>query len=156
LRPLNRRMPGWSKGINASRQITALSENRSRIDVFYLRLKDAVHHRQTSLGTPGPSGRALRDDATDQEPESIRHFRDEGVVTQLTRTSPGEMALTYEGGASRLELHRLIPLLAEQENSNPFLFVDRLSLTRPTGVAAFSLEPTYLESRFTVRLLINK
>lgn len=140
-----------------SREISALKGNRSRIDALYLRLKDAMYHRQTSSGSPGlMPGHALKDEATDPEPDGIRHFRDSGVIAQLARTNPGEMALTYEAGVSRLELHRLVPLLAEQENSNPFLFIDRLSLSRPNGVPAFSPEPTYLEARFTARLLITK
>ena len=139
-----------------SLEISALKDNRSRIDAFYLRLRDAIYRRQTSPGLPEPLGHALKDDGTDEEPDSVRRLQDGGVITQLTRTNPGEMAVIYEAGASRLELHRLIPLLAEQENSNPFLFIDRLSLSRPAGVVPFASEPTYLETRFTARLLMNK
>jgi hypothetical protein len=43
--------------------------------------------------------------------------------------------------------------LAEQENSNAFLFLDRVYLSRPISVPPFSIDPTYLDVRLTVRIL---
>ena len=52
-----------------------------------------------------------------------------------------------KSGSNHLELHRLLPLLAEQENSNAFLFIDKLDLTRPDEIPAFSTNPTGLQTR---------
>jgi hypothetical protein len=134
----------------------ALQANRSRIEALYLRLKD-------SLAGPralpvGSSNRSVPrpDDPGEQGTRIIQQLNDAGVITQQTRTMPGEMAQVHEAGASRLELHRLIPLLTEQENSNAFLFIDRIVLTRPSSVPPFSSEPTYLDARFTIRLMTSK
>jgi hypothetical protein len=59
----------------------------------------------------------------------------------------------FEAGSNNLELHRLLPFLAEQENSNAFLFLQRVDLARPAGVPAFSMNPTALETRLLIRVL---
>ncbi len=140
----------------ANRRLTAelsgLRSSRPRIEALYLRLRDSVAPPRALLAT------ADRPAPRPGEPEvltdrALQGLNDAGVITQPTRTAPGEMARVYEAGASRLEMQRLIPLLAEQENSNTFLFIDRLVLSRPSSVPAFSKDPTYLDTRFTFRIL---
>jgi hypothetical protein len=133
----------------------ALQAKHSRIDALYLRLKDSL---AGSRASPMGSNRSVPrpEDPVEQGTRVIQQLNDVGVITQQTRTMPGEMAQIHEAGASRLELHRLIPLLTEQENSNAFLFIDRIVLTRPASVPPFSSEPTYLDARFTVRLMTGK
>ena len=134
----------------------ALQANRSRIEALYLRLKDSLAGPR-ALPVGGNNRSVARpEDAVEQGIRVIQLLNDAGVITQQNRTMPGEMAQIHEAGASRLELHRLIPLLTEQENSNAFLFIDRLVLTRPLSVPPFSSEPTYLDARFTVRLMTGK
>jgi hypothetical protein len=133
----------------------ALQANRSRVEALYLRLKDSLAGpRALPIGN---SNRAARsEEPVDQGTRVIQQLNDAGVITQQNRTMPGEMAQIHEAGASRLELHRLIPLLTEQENSNAFLFIDRIVLTRPSSVPPFSSEPTYLDARFTIRVMTGK
>ena len=133
----------------------ALQAYRSRIDALYLRLKDSLAAPRVLAA--GSNRSAVRpEDPVDQGTRVIQQLNDAGVITQQNRTMPGEMAQIHEAGASRLELHRLIPLLTEQENSNAFLFVDRIVLSRPSSVPPFSSEPTYLDARFTIRLMTGK
>lgn len=133
----------------------ALQANRSRIEALYLRLKDSLASPHV---LPAGSSRPLPrpEDPIEQGTRVIQQLNDAGVITQQDRTMPGEMAQIHEAGASRLELHRLIPLLAEQENSNAFLFIDRIVLARPSSVQPFSSEATYLDARFTIRLMTGK
>lgn len=134
----------------------ALQANRSRIEALYLRLRDSLAGpRALPIGGSNRAG-ARPEEPVDQGTRVIQQLNDAGVITQQNRTMPGEMAQTHEAGASRLELHRLIPLLTEQENSNAFLFIDRIVLTRPASVPPFSSEPTYLDTRFTIRVMTGK
>ena len=64
-----------------------------------------------------------------------------------------ETSVSFEVGSNRLELHRLVPFLAEQENSNAFLFVDKLDLVRPLAIPSFSMNPAGLETRLLIRVL---
>jgi hypothetical protein len=133
----------------------ALQANRSRIEALYMRLKDSLAGpRAVPIGSNRAGARG--EEPVEQGTRVIQQLNDAGVITQQNRTMPGEMAQTHEAGASRLELHRLIPLLTEQENSNAFLFIDRIVLTRPSSVQPFSSEPTYLDARFTIRLMMGK
>ena len=47
------------------------------------------------------------------------------------KRAAAKRSVSFEVGSNHLELHRLIPFLAEQENSNAFLFIDKLDLARP-------------------------
>ncbi|MBV9489856.1 MAG: hypothetical protein JO069_09055 [Verrucomicrobia bacterium] len=137
-----------------AKEILELRASQSRIEAIYLRAKDSI---VTPRAVSAIANRSLPrpDETLEQAPGFIQQLNDSGIVTHLNRTPPGEMAQVYEGGASRLELHRFIPVLAEQENSNAFLFVDRLALNRPASVPPFSAEPTYLDARFTFRVLMS-
>jgi hypothetical protein len=134
----------------------ALQANRSRVEALYLRLKDSLAGpRALPIGSSNRAA-ARSEEPVDQGSRVIQQLNDAGVITQQNRTTPGELAQIHEAGASRLELHRLIPLLTEQENSNAFLFIDRIVLTRPSSVPPFSSEPTYLDARFTIRVMTGK
>jgi hypothetical protein len=134
----------------------ALQANRSRIEALYLRLRDSLAGpRALPIGSNRSAPRP-EEPPVEQGTRVIQQLNDAGVITQQNRTMPGEMAQIHEAGASRLEFHRLIPLLTEQESSNAFLFIDRLVLTRPSSVPPFSSEPTYLDARFTIRLMTSK
>ena len=133
----------------------ALQANRARIEALYLRLKDSLAGPR-ALPAAGSRSVSRPEDPAEQGTRVIQQLNDAGVITQQNRTMPGEMAQIHEAGASRLELHRLIPLLTEQENSNAFLFIDRVVLTRPSSVPPFSSEPTYLDARFTLRVMTGK
>jgi hypothetical protein len=133
----------------------ALQANRSRIEALYLRLKDSLAGPR-ALPVSSNHSAARPEDPVEQGTRLIQQLNDVGVITQQNRTMPGEMAQIHEAGASRLELHRLIPLLTEQENSNAFLFIDRIVLTRPSSVPPFSSDPTYLDARFTIRVMASK
>ncbi|MEY2603892.1 MAG: hypothetical protein QOH31_1676, partial [Verrucomicrobiota bacterium] len=78
------------------------------------------------------------------------------VVTQPARVPNGETAAIYLAGSSTLEFSRVVSLIAELENSNAFLYFDKVALNRPAAVPAFSTAPTYLDGRFTLRLLSGK
>jgi hypothetical protein len=54
-----------------------------------------------------------------------------------------------------LEFHRVLPLFAQEENSNVFLFIDHLELLRPKTTEPFSEHPTALQSRLRVRMLTS-
>lgn len=142
----NRRLADESK---------ALQANRSRIEALYMRLKDSLAGPRAGSISSNRAG-ARPEEPVDQGSRVIQQLNDAGVITQQNRTMPGEMAQIHEAGASRLELHRLVPLLTEQENSNAFLFIDHIVLTRPSSVPPFSSEPTYLDARFTIRLMMGK
>ena len=71
------------------------------------------------------------------------------VPSAVTRT---EASSSYDLGSTRFEFHRLIPLIAQAENSNVLLFFDHLELVRPKTTEPFSLRPTALQARFTARI----
>jgi hypothetical protein len=90
------------------------------------------------------------------EPAGIAGFTQAGLIVQPVRVPNGEMSIIYEAGTASLEFHRLVPLLAEQENADLFLYFDRVLLSRPASIPPFSADPTYLETRLTIRMLTSK
>jgi hypothetical protein len=140
-------------------EIQGLKRSQAKVSAMYVRLTDAIVGPKGLEGTHGtvtvnPLHSRLPDLAS--RPFAIQQLAVAGVVVQPTRPSPGEAAITYEAGCSKLEFQRLVPLLAEQENSNAFLFFDRVFLSRPGSTQPFSREPTYLDARFSIRLLSSK
>jgi hypothetical protein len=134
-------------------EIFGLKADQSRVKALYVRLRDAIYNaRATNVSRVSVATR-LRSLDQDATPAFLKGLIEAGGVARPERVPPGENALIYEAGCSRLELQRLIPLLAEQENSNAFLFLDRVTLSRPESVPAFSAEPSYLNARFTIRIL---
>jgi len=137
-------------------EIHGLQLSQAKVSAMYVRLNDAIVGPKGLEGTRGSAAVNSRLAELDRRPFPIQQLAEAGAVIQPTRPSAGEAALTYEAGSSRLEFQRLVPLLAEQENSNAFLYFDRVFLSRPNAVRPFSRDPTYLDARFSIRILSNK
>jgi hypothetical protein len=135
-------------------KITDLKGAAERIKGLYLRLQD-------SMGTPAKTTQELpslakstaKENSSQSAPEPIEDFRKAGFETLPAAEKRSESSKAFDLGSNRLEFHRIVPLLAQEENSNPFLFIDHLALLRPPATEAFSRKPTALQSRLTVRLL---
>jgi hypothetical protein len=143
-------------------EINGFKLSRSKIDVLFNRLSESIFRARTAELTRSPAGdpaaRSLLEnrETIDQEPLVISRMTEMGVVTQPARAVNGEAALAYLAGSSTLEFSRLVSLFAELENSNPFLYFDRVVVNRPSSVPPFSDQPTYLDGRFFVRILSQK
>jgi hypothetical protein len=129
-----------------SRKIAELKAASVRINGLYLRFQEPPPSTP-SAQFPLSSVAGLRQ----TEPVVIQDFVKAGFVAvpsgaMLTDTS------SYELGSTRLEFHRLVPLIAQAENSNPFLFLDHVQLFRPKSAEPFSMKATALEARFTARI----
>jgi hypothetical protein len=136
-------------------EIEEIKAMQSKISAMFVRLNDAVFRRLSESGqkTGRPRMRVLNDD---RRPSPVQMFADAGLVVQPGKASPGESSAIFEAGSSRLEFQRLIPLLAEQENSNAFLYFDRIFINRPAAIQPFSELPTYLDTRFSIRILASR
>jgi hypothetical protein len=139
-------------------EINGLKLSQARINALFTRLNESVARTKTSELNRGSANRSLlaNPETVDQEPFAIDRMTEMGVVTQPARVPNGENAIIYIAGSSTLEFSRVILLLAELENSNAFLYFDKVVLNRPATVPAFSTAPTYLDGRFTVRLMSGK
>ncbi|MBV9273901.1 MAG: hypothetical protein JO333_08400 [Verrucomicrobia bacterium] len=139
-----------------AKQIEGLQLSKSRIDALFLRLSDSVIAPRgvSSLHVGQSSSSNLEGSAI--EPTGIGAFTQAGFVVQPLRVPNGEMSVICEAGTANLEFHRLVPLLAEQENADLFLYFDKVVLSRPASVRPFSNDPTYLDTRLTIRLLTSK
>jgi hypothetical protein len=129
-----------------------LRTNEPRIKAIYTRLNDAVVIRKAGDRLPSP-GAAIRSQKTTGEPPVIRAFRENGCDVVYSPNELGNLSVTYALGSTGIEFHRLVPLIAQEENSNSFLVVDSLELTRPEGTAPFSQKPTALNAHLVLRLL---
>lgn len=139
-------------------EIDGLKVSQPRINALFARLNESVARTrslelsQSSTNRPPTANR----EAIEQEPFVISRLTEMGVVTQPSRVPNGEIATIYIAGFSTLEFTRAASLIAELENSNAFLYFDKVVLNRPAAVPAFSTTPTYLDGRLTVRLLSGK
>jgi hypothetical protein len=139
-------------------EIDGLKLSQPRINALFARLNESVARTrslelsQSSTNRPPTANR----EAIEQEPFVISRLAEMGVVTQPSRVPNGEIATIYIAGFSTLEFTRAASLIAELENANAFLYFDKVVLNRPAAVPAFSTAPTYLDGRFTVRLLSAK
>ena len=139
-------------------EIDGLKVSQPRINALFARLNESVARTrslelsQSSTNRP-PTGNR---EAIEQEPFIISRLTEMGVVTQPSRVPNGEIATIYIAGFSTLEFTRAASLIAELENSNAFLYFDKIVLNRPAAVPAFCTTPTYLDGRLTVRLLSGK
>jgi hypothetical protein len=139
-------------------EIDGLKLSQPRINALFVRLNESVARTrslelsQSSTNRPPTANR----EAIEQEPFVISRLAEMGVVTQPSRVPNGEIATIYIAGFSTLEFTRAASLIAELENSNAFLYFDKVVLNRPAAVPAFSTVPTYLDGRLTVRLLTGK
>jgi Type II secretion system (T2SS), protein M subtype b len=138
-------------------EIDGLKLSRARIVALFTRLNESiVKGKSSELGRNLSSRLPVAAPEGDQEFSVIARMTEMGVVTQSARVPNGETATIYVGGSSNLEFTRLVSLIADLENANAFLYFDKLSLNRPAAVPAFSIRPTYLDCRFTVRMLGGK
>ena len=134
-------------------EIQALKALQPHIYAMFARLNDAVFNPKAAEAGQTSGRSRLRPLDAHERPSAIEAIVDAGVVVQPGRPALGETSAIFEAGSSRLEFQRLIALLAEQENSNAFLYFDRLLLNRPAAVPPFSELPTYIDARFSIRVL---
>jgi hypothetical protein len=130
------------------RKVLELRSASVRIDGLYLRLQDPL----TPQIAQQPS--ALVSDAhpAATEPMIIQDFVKAGLKAVPSGAAHSESSVGYQLGSDQLEFHRLVPLIAQEENSNVFLFIDHLELTRPKATGPFSMKPTALQTRLTARI----
>ncbi len=124
-----------------------------RISATFTRLNDGIIRAVSidgRLPTPGRSPKRNLEYADSKVAKSLQEI---GLVVKSLQEGRRETSVSFEAASNHLELHRLIPFLAEQENSNAFLFVDKLDLLRPLEIPAFSVHPTELQTRLLVRVL---
>lgn len=132
------------------RKLTELKAAAVRINSLYLRLQDPIVPARESRQLPAINGPNARQN--EPEPVAIQDFTKAGFVAVQGIKRRHEASAVYELASDRLEFHRVVPLFAQEENSNAFLFVDHLELKRPATTEPFSLKPTGLESRLRVRM----
>jgi hypothetical protein len=139
-------------------EIGGLKVSQARINALFTRLSESIVRKRNPEINENSTNRSLlaNRDTVDQEPSVISRMSELGVVSQLSRVPNGEAAIIYMAGSSNLEFSRVVSFIAELENSNPFLYFDRVALNRPPSVPPFSTAPTYLDCRFTIRLLSAK
>jgi hypothetical protein len=134
-------------------EIQGLKAIQPKISAMFARLNDAAFNPSVAERGKNSGLSRVRPPNGDERPSTIQLIADAGVVVHPGRPIAGESSAVFEAGSSRLELERLISLLAEQENSNAFLYLDRLVLSRPAATPPFSEAPTYIEARFSIRIL---
>jgi hypothetical protein len=137
-------------------EIRGIKAIQPKISAMFVRLNDALFIPRIVETGQGSARTHMRSPNGDERPSAIQMMADAGVVIHPARLTPGEASSIFEAGSSRLEFQRLIPLLAEQENSNAFLYFDRLFLNRPAAIPPFSEAPTYIEARFSIRMLATR
>jgi hypothetical protein len=139
-------------------EIEGLRVSKARIEALYTRLSDTMiaSRGTSSLHINSTPTTPLTGDGSSFEAAGITGFTQAGLIVQPVRVPNGEMSIIYEAGTVGLEFHRLVPLLAEQENADLFLYFDKVVLSRPANIPPFTTEPTYLETRLTIRMLTGK
>jgi len=139
-------------------EIEGLRVSKPRIEALFSRLSDTMiaSRASSSLHINSSPALPLNNENSSSEPAGIAGFTQAGLIVQPVRVPNGEMSIIYEAGTASLEFHRLVPLLAEQENADLFLYFDKVLLSRPANIPPFSTDPTYLETRLTIRMLTAK
>ena len=139
-------------------EIEGLRVSKARIEALYTRLSDTMiaSRGASSLHINSTPPAPLNGDSPSFEAAGIAGFTQAGLIVQPVRVPNGEMSIIYEAGTASLEFHRLVPLLAEQENADLFLYFDKVLLSRPPSIPPFSTDPTYLDTRLTIRMLTGK
>ena len=134
-------------------QTADLKANENRIKALYTRLGDAILKRPLPNRNvrPAPAGKNRVQPGTLSP--IVKGFTESGCKVVSAANTDGDLSLKFNIDSDKLELHRLLPLLTEQENSNAFFVVDSLTLTRPDQTPPFSLKAVALESHLTIRLL---
>jgi hypothetical protein len=129
-----------------SRKIAELKAASVRINGLYLRFQEPPSPNPSAQFPLSPVA-GLRQ----TEPVVIQDFIKAGLLAVPSGAMLNDTS-SYELGSTRLEFHRLVPLIAQAENSNPFLFLDHVELIRPKSSAPFSMKATALEARFAARI----
>jgi hypothetical protein len=139
-------------------EIEGLRVSKARIEALYTRLSDTMiaSRSASSLHINSTPTTPLSSDGSTLEAAGIAGFTQAGLIVQPVRVPNGEMSIIYEAGTASLEFHRLVPLLAEQENADLFMYFDKVLLSRPPNIQPFSTDPTYLDTRLTIRMLTGK
>jgi hypothetical protein len=139
-------------------EIEGLRVSKARIEALYTRLSDTMiaSRSASSLHINSTPTTPLNGDDSSLETAGIAGFTQAGLIVQPVRVPNGEMSIIYEAGTASLEFHRLVPLLAEQENADLFMYFDKVLLSRPPNIQPFSTDATYLDTRLTIRMLTGK
>jgi hypothetical protein len=139
-------------------EIDGLRVSKARIEALYTRLSETMiaSRGASSLHINSTPTMPLTGDSSSFDAAGIVGFTQAGLIVQPVRVPNGEMSIIYEAGTASLEFHRVVPLLAEQENADLFLYFDKVSLSRPASIPPFSTDPTYLDTRLTIRMLTGK
>ena len=135
------------------RHLAELRSSAQKITAVFTRLNDGIIRVagiEGRLPVPGRNPKSNLEYGDSKEAKSLQEF---GLVVKSFQEGHHETSVSFEADSNRLELHRLVPFLAEQENSNAFLFVDKLDLVRPLAVPSFSMNPAGLETRLLIRVL---
>lgn len=135
------------------RHIFELGAARQKISATFTRLNDGIIRVTGTEGRLPTPGRNSKGESEYDDSKVAKSLREYGLLVKLIQEGRREASVSFEVGSNHLELHRLLPLLAEQENSNAFLFIDKLDLTRPDEIPAFSTNPAGLQSRLQIRVL---
>jgi hypothetical protein len=139
--------------LQAERRIAELHSAAQKIGVVFTRLNDGIERVFSSEGRLPTPSQNPKSKSHESDSRAARLLRENGFGVSSLPGARRESSVSFLVGSDHFELHRLVPLLAEEENSNAFLFVDKLDLVRPLLVPAFSMNPTSLETRFTIRVL---
>ena len=139
-------------------EIEGLRISKARIEALYTRFSDTMiaSRGTSSLHINSTPTAPLNGDNSSFETAGIAGLTQSGLIVEPVRVPNGEMSIIYEAGTAGLEFHRLVPLLAEQENADLFLYFDKVLLSRPPSIPPFSTDPTYLDTRLTIRMLTGK
>jgi hypothetical protein len=151
----NRQINDQLEAINlqAQRHIAELHSAAQKIGVVFTRLNDGIERIVSSEGRLSTPSQNSKSKSQGSDPRAAQLLRENGFGVTSLPGARRESSVSFLVGSDHFELHRLVPLLAEEENSNLFLFVDKLDLVRPLLVPAFSMSPASLETRFTIRVL---
>jgi hypothetical protein len=128
------------------RKILELRSATVRIDGLYLRLQDPLTSTPQTMQQPA----GVRPNSA--EPMAIQDFVKAGLTAVPSGTVRSESSVGYQIGSDQLEFHRVVPLIAQEENSNVFLFIDHLEFVRPKATGPFSMKATALQTRLTARM----
>ena len=118
-----------------ARKVLELRSAAVRIDGLYLRLQDPLASTPQGPQQPPIPGSGQRPSGT--EPMAIQDFVKGGLKAFPSGSVHSESSVGYQLGSDQLEFHRLVPLIAQEENSNAFLFIDRLELRGPKSQVLF-------------------
>ena len=132
------------------RKITDLKAAAVRINGLFLRLQDPIVAGQNVQQLPSLDHGGARQNSP--EPVAILDFVKAGFAAVPGTRRRRESSVVFELASNQLEFHRVVPLFAQEENSNVFLFIDHLELSRPKTTGPFSEHPTALQSRLRVRM----